>query len=105
MGVIALEDSNFQKEVLDYKGVVVVDFYADWCGPCKMMAPIFEEAATEAKEVKFCKLNVDESRQTAAKYGVMSIPTIIIFKDGKAAKQLVGVQDKETLVKESESLK
>ncbi|MBW6432091.1 thioredoxin, partial [Patescibacteria group bacterium] len=88
-----------QKEVLDHKGNVVVDFYADWCGPCKMMAPIFEEAAKEAKDAKFGKLNVDEAREMAMRYGVMSIPTLIVFKDGEVKNQVAGVQDKETLIK------
>lgn len=99
MAVISLDDKNFQKEVLDHKGTVVVDFYADWCGPCKMMAPIFEEAAAEAKDVKFGKLNVDDAREMAMKYGVMSIPTLIIFKDGEVKNQAAGVQDKDSLVK------
>ncbi|MBW6431764.1 thioredoxin, partial [Patescibacteria group bacterium] len=83
MSVVILDDKNFSKEVLEHKGSVVVDFYADWCGPCKMMAPIFEEAAAESKDVKFGKLNVDTARDMAMKYGVMSIPTLIVFKDGE----------------------
>jgi thioredoxin 1 len=99
MSVIELTDSNFKKEVEESKGTVVVDFYADWCGPCKMMAPIFEEAAGEVKDAKFAKLNVDKARETAMKFGVMSIPTLIIFKDGKVVNQLAGVQDKDSLLK------
>lgn len=99
MGVIDINDGNFQSEVLDTKGTVIVDFYADWCGPCKMMAPIFDEASEEAGEkAKFGKLNVDANQQTAQAYGVMSIPTLIIFKDGKKVEQLMGVQDKATLL-------
>lgn len=99
MSVVNLDDKNFQKEVLDEKGVVVVDFYADWCGPCKMMVPIFEEAASEAKDYKFAKLNVDEARETAMKYGVMSIPTLVVFKGGEVKNQIAGVQDKGSLIK------
>lgn len=99
MSEVILTDLNFQKEVLDYKGTAIVDFYADWCGPCKMMAPIFEDAAKEAGDkAKFCKLNVDEARETAMKYGVMSIPTIIVFKDGEAVNRAAGVQDKNSLL-------
>jgi thioredoxin 1 len=99
MSVVTLDDKNFSNEVLEHKGSVVVDFYADWCGPCKMMAPIFEEAAAEAKDVKFGKLNVDTARDMAMKYGVMSIPTLIVFKDGEVKTQVAGVQDKESLIK------
>ena len=99
MSVIDINDGNFQSEVLDAKGTVIVDFYADWCGPCKMMAPIFDEAAEEAGEkAKFGKLNVDANQQTAQAYGVMSIPTLIIFKDGEKVEQLMGIQDKATLL-------
>lgn len=99
MSVVELKDDNFAKEVLEYKGVVVIDFYAEWCGPCKMMAPIFEEAAKEAKDVKFAKLNVDEARESAMKYGVMGIPTVIVFKEGEVKNQVAGVQDKDALIK------
>jgi thioredoxin 1 len=99
MSEVMLTDGNFQKEILDFKGTAIVDFYADWCNPCKMMAPIFEEAAKEAGDrAKFGKLNVDEARETAMKYGVMSIPTIIVFKDGEVVNQIAGVQSKEALL-------
>lgn len=91
-------DQNFETEVLKSEKPVLVDFWAEWCGPCQMMGPIIDELAEEVKdEYKVGKLNVDESRETAAKYGIMSIPTLIIFKDGKVVKQLVGVQSKEGL--------
>ncbi len=100
MGLVELTDGNFKKEVLEEKGVVIVDFFADWCGPCKMMGPIFEEAAKEAGETaKFGKLNVDTANKIAAEYGVMSIPTLIIFKNGEKVDQIVGVQDKDSLLK------
>jgi thioredoxin 1 len=97
--VIQLSDSNFVAEIINSKGTAIVDFYADWCGPCQMMAPIFEEAASEAKEAKFAKLNVDEARETAMKFGIMSIPTLIVFKDGKPVNQVAGVQDKDSLIR------
>ncbi|MDD3480778.1 MAG: thioredoxin [Patescibacteria group bacterium] len=97
MSVVTLNDSNFKSEVEEATGVVVIDFYADWCGPCKMMAPIFEETAGEVKDAKFGKLNVDEARETAMRFNVMSIPTLIVFKDGKVVNQVAGVQDKEAL--------
>lgn len=96
-------DQNFEQEVLKSEKPVLVDFWAAWCGPCQMIGPIIEELAEEAKDrYKVGKLNVDENRETASKYGVMSIPTLIIFKDGKEAKQLVGVQSKENLKEELE---
>ena len=98
-------DQNFEPEVLKSDKPVLVDFWAVWCGPCQMMGSIIEELAEEVKEkYKVGKLNVDENRETAAKYAVMSIPTLIIFKDGKAVKQLVGVQAKEGLKEELEKI-
>lgn len=94
-------DQNFEAEVLKSDKPVLVDFWAVWCGPCQMMGPIIEELAEEVKgKYKVGKMNVDENRETAAKFGIMSIPTLIIFKDGKAVKQLVGVQAKENLKEE-----
>ncbi|HED38651.1 MAG TPA: thioredoxin [Ignavibacteria bacterium] len=93
-------DQNFQQEVEESKGVVLVDFFAEWCGPCKVMWPIIEELAEEYKDkeaVKIGKLNIDESQAIAQKFNVMSIPTLILFKDGKLAETLVGMQDKESL--------
>lgn len=99
-------DQNFEQEVLKSEKPVLVDFWAAWCGPCQMMGPIIDELAEEVREkYKVGKLNVDENRETASKYGVMSIPTLIIFKDGKVVKQLVGVQSKENLKGELEKLK
>ncbi|MBL7078134.1 thioredoxin [Candidatus Shapirobacteria bacterium] len=101
MGVLTLNDKNFKKEVLEDKGVVVVDFWAPWCGPCQIMGPISEEFASKMEgRVKVGKLNIDEGGLVAGKYKVMSIPTLIIFKNGEAKKQLVGVQPKDILAKE-----
>ena len=98
-------DQNFEAEVLKSDKPVLVDFWAVWCGPCQMMEPIIEELAEEVKDkYKVGKMNVDENRETAAKFGIMSIPTLIIFKDGKAVKQLVGVQAKENLKEELEKI-
>ncbi|HHX58682.1 MAG TPA: thioredoxin [Candidatus Moranbacteria bacterium] len=100
---MALEfnDSNFEAEVLKNEGVTLVDFWAPWCGPCQMMGPIIDEVAKEvAERHKVGKLNVDENQATAQKYGVMSIPTLLIIKNGEVVKQLVGVQSKEALIKE-----
>jgi thioredoxin 1 len=93
-------DQNFQQEVEQGKGLVLVDFYADWCGPCKVQGPIIEELAEELKEkegVKIGKLNIDDNQETAQKFNVMSIPTLIVFKEGKAIETLVGMQDKDSL--------
>ena len=94
-------DQNFEQEGLKSEKTVLVDFWAAWCGPCQMMGPVINELAEEVKEkYKVGKLNVDENRETASKYGVMSIPTLIIFKGGKEIKQFVGVQSKENLKEE-----
>lgn len=96
---IKISSENFEKEVLNSEKPVLVDFFADWCGPCKMMAPIVEELATELEgKVKVGKLNVDENSDIAIEYNVMSIPTLIVFKNGKEEKRLVGVRDKEELL-------
>ncbi len=101
-----LTDATFTKEVLESKTPVVIDFWAPWCGPCKVMGPIFEELSKEYPEttLKFAKMNVDENSQTPSRLGVMSIPTLIIFKNGKPADQLIGVQDKTQLQKKLAAL-
>jgi thioredoxin 1 len=93
--VIHLSDSTFRSEVLEAKEPVLVDFWAPWCGPCKMLAPVVEELADDYRDkVKICKLNVEENQERAGEYGVMSIPTIVLFKDGKEIKRMVGVSPK-----------
>ena len=94
-------DQNFEEEVLKSELPVLVDFFAVWCGPCQMMAPVIEEMAKELEgKVKIGKMNVDENPQTAEKYGIMSIPTLILFKNGQPVKTLQGFRGKEDIVKE-----
>lgn len=100
MAEVILNDQNFETEVLKSAVPVLVDFWAAWCGPCKIMGPIIEEIARdmEGKSVKIAKMNVDDSPETPGKYGIMSIPTLIIFKGGEVVEQLVGVQAKDKLI-------
>lgn len=86
---------NFKQEVLDHKGVVLVDFYADWCAPCKVTEPIIHQLSDEMKEIKFVKVDVDKNADLASQYSVFSIPTFVIFKDGQVANQFVGAMGKE----------
>ena len=96
---ITLTDENFEKEVLKSEIPVLVDFWAQWCGPCLVMGPIIEEIAKEFEgKIKVGKLNVDENPATAQKYGIMGIPTLMIFKDGKVVERIVGLRPKQVLV-------
>ncbi|MDD3212926.1 MAG: thioredoxin [Eubacteriales bacterium] len=97
MAVIKLTKANFETEALKSTKPVLVDFYADWCGPCKMVSPLVDELAEESDSYKVGKINVDESPELAAKYGVMSIPTLIVFKDGKVAQQAIGARGKDAI--------
>lgn len=98
MSVLKITSQNFEDEVLSSDKTAIVDFYADWCGPCKMMTPIIDKIAEENDEIKVGKLNVDEAQNIAAKYDVMSIPTIIIFKNGAEVKRFVGVTSKDNIL-------
>lgn len=98
MSVLKITSKNFEEEVLDSDKTTIIDFYADWCGPCKMMSPIIDSIAEENNNVKVGKLNVDEAQDIAIKYNVMSIPTIIIFKNGIENKRFVGVTSKGNIL-------
>ncbi|MCW2998226.1 MAG: trxA [Solirubrobacterales bacterium] len=90
-------DSNFQAEVIESDQPVLVDFWAPWCGPCRIVGPVLEEIAGERSDLKIVKLNVDENQQTAAKFDVLSIPTMILFKAGAPAKKIIGAYPKKKL--------
>lgn len=100
MSVININNDNFEREVLNSDKTVIVDFYANWCGPCKMMSPILDKIASEkGDKIKICKLNIDENQDLAIKYQVMSIPTLIFFKNGNIINSLVGLRDEEEIIK------
>lgn len=92
-----LKNEDFNEEIKD--GLVLVDFYADWCGPCRMISPIVEELSNEIKDLKVIKINVDEREDVAKMYGIMSIPTLILFRDGQMEKKQLGFVPKEVLIR------
>jgi thioredoxin 1 len=99
MALVHITDDNFEKEVLESTEPVLIDFWAVWCGPCRMIAPVVEELASEyAGKAKIGKLDVDSNPMVASKYGIRSIPTLLIFKDGKVVEQIVGAVPKQKLV-------
>ena len=89
----------FDEEVLNYKGKVLVDFWAEWCGPCMMLGPIIEEVSEEVDDVKFCKVNCDEARDVALQFGIMTIPNLIVFENGEQVNQSIGYIEKEDVLK------
>jgi thioredoxin 1 len=95
--IAEVTDSNFQAEVIDSDVPVLVDFWAPWCGPCRVVAPVLEEIAGEREDVRVVKLNVDENQRTAATFEVLSIPTLIVFKGGEVAKKVIGAYPKKKL--------
>ncbi len=98
MGEIKLTKENFEKEVLNYEGIVLVDFWASWCGPCKMLSPIISEIAEELSgKIKVGKVNIDEEQELAINFKIVSIPTIMIFENGEVKKTEVGYRTKEQL--------
>ncbi len=93
--IININMENFETEILSYNGAVMVDFWADWCGPCKSLAPTIDEIALElGNDMKVCKINVDENQSLAQQFRVMSIPTVVFFKNGEAVNRFVGVREK-----------
>jgi thioredoxin 1 len=96
-------DASFQADVLEADGPVLVDFWAPWCGPCRVVAPVLEEIAAERPDLTIVKLNVDENQQTAANFEVLSIPTLILFKHGQVAKKVIGAYPKRKLEAELEA--
>jgi thioredoxin 1 len=100
--IIEVTDANFQAEVIEADGPVLVDFWAPWCGPCRVVAPHLEELNEEQANLRVVKLNVDENPQTAAQFDVMSIPTLIVFRNGQAAKTIIGALPKKRLEQELE---
>ena len=100
--VTEVTDNNFQAEVLESEVPVLVDFWAPWCGPCRVVHPVLEEIDSEREDLKVLSLNVDENQQTAAQYEVLSIPTMILFKDGAMTKKIVGAMPKRRLEAELE---
>ncbi len=96
--VVQINTDNFNNEVLAHQGVVVVDFFADWCGPCRKMGPILEEVESELSAVKFAKINTDENLEAAKQYQVSGLPTLMVFKNGEAVERLVGLMPKSSII-------
>lgn len=98
MAVVTLNKTNFEAEVMGSDKPVLIDFYADWCGPCRMVGPIVEEIADEHPEYKICKVNVDEEQELAAEFGVMSIPSLFVLKNGEIVNRAMGAQPKARIL-------
>ena len=98
MSVITLTNSSFEKEVMKSEKPVLIDFYADWCGPCKMVSPVVDKIAEENPDIKVCKVNVDSEPELAQKFGIASIPTLVVVKDGRITNQKVGAVSGQTIL-------
>jgi thioredoxin 1 len=98
MAVVTITTENFEAEVLKSEKTVLIDFWASWCGPCRMLSPVVDQIAEERTDIKVGKINVDEQEALAAKFGIMSIPTLIVFKNGKPVRQTMGVQPKAAIL-------
>lgn len=98
MSVLHVNQESFEKIIHDSSNPVLVDFWATWCGPCRMLAPVLEEVAGERQDITVCKVDVDEERELALEYGISSIPTLLVFKDGKVVKKSIGVISKEEML-------
>ncbi len=99
MSALNINKENFQKEVMESEQPVLLDFWAPWCGPCRMVSPVIDQVAVEVKGVKVGKINVDEQPELAGQFGVMSIPTLVVMKNGKVVESVVGVRPKDQIIK------
>ena len=97
MSVLTITEKNFEEEVLNSEKTVLIDFYADWCGPCKMQSPIIDKIAEERTDIKVGKVNIDENSDLAEKYGIMSIPTLVVIKNGEVKNSFVGLTAKDKI--------
>lgn len=98
MAVVHITNETFEKEVMQAEGKVLVDFWASWCGPCRMLGPVIDQLCSELTDVKVCKIDVDANQDLAAKYKVETIPTLVVFEGGKEVKRSVGVQPKPAIL-------